>query len=69
MCRESHRDLLKTAHTVVAMRDVLSTLGVQYTNLLSCSPDTIQLQGKNAQQYCEHVSSLATIEVVLTYSV
>lgn len=49
--RHSHRDLLKTAHTVIEMQEVLNDVNTQYRKLMTYSPELISTRVINAEGY------------------
>lgn len=61
-CRHSHRDLLKTAYTVLDMREVLESLEAQYGKLMTYSPEIIERQAVNAEHFQRHASRLSPLK-------
>lgn len=57
--RHSHRDLLKTANTVIEMREILDDVDIQYRRLMTYSPEVISTQAINAEGYQKQVTSSA----------
>ena len=53
-CRHSHRDLLKTANTMVNMRDILENVQLQSKQLMRYSSEAIATPGENSQRYHKH---------------
>jgi len=51
MSRHSHRELLKTANTVVQMQDTLGSLNLHYAALQTWTPEIITIHAKNAEKY------------------
>jgi len=49
--RHSHRDLLKTAHNVLDMRQVLDSVELQHNNLMTYSPQVVSIRALNAERY------------------
>ena len=56
ICRHGHRDLLKTANTVIDMREILDDVEIQYRKLIIYTPDLIAAHANNAEQYQMMVS-------------
>jgi hypothetical protein len=56
--RHSHRDLLKTAHTVVDMRSILGDVDLQYRQLAMFSPDLMKAHVRSAELYHQRSTSM-----------
>lgn len=59
---QSHRDLLKTANTVVDMRDILDDVESKYKRLMTFTPDLIAVQASNAERYQKFVTGACARE-------
>jgi hypothetical protein len=56
--RHSHRELLKTANTVIGMRDILDDAELQYRKLLTFSPEVFVAHVNNAEEYQQKSTGL-----------
>jgi len=49
--RHSHRELLRTANTVVQMQDTLASLNLHYAALQTWTPEIITIHARNAEKH------------------